>query len=191
MSYGTFPTWLHNLSIAWIALGAFCAIATTADEARHPQKMWIMNLVWSLTALFGTVFWLAGYCAWGRSASTSMANSVGRAGCGRRRESGHRFNNGVADRYVWVHGHRLVPVVQAALRWRCESHEPRVLVRNAACHARTIRHQLSRQLVADSPGCEGEDVNGSPGPEGAFVSAVQMAAQFRTGDVCCALTRPH
>ncbi|MGQ7932464.1 DUF4396 domain-containing protein [Paraburkholderia sp. D1E] len=75
MSYGTFPAWLHDLSTAWISLGAICTVVIAADEVRHPQKMWIMNLVWPLTALFRTVFWLTGYCAWGRNASTSMANS--------------------------------------------------------------------------------------------------------------------
>ena len=29
--------------------------------------MWIMNLVWPLTALFGSVMWLAAYLAWGRT----------------------------------------------------------------------------------------------------------------------------
>jgi hypothetical protein len=29
--------------------------------------MWIMNLVWPLTALFGSVVWLAAYYAWGRN----------------------------------------------------------------------------------------------------------------------------
>lgn len=31
--------------------------------------MWIMNLVWPLTALFGTVLWTAGYYRWGRTAA--------------------------------------------------------------------------------------------------------------------------
>jgi hypothetical protein len=65
----SFPLWLHNLSIASIALGAVCAIAIALDEIRRPQKMWIMNLVWPLTALFGGVLWLAAYRAWGRDSA--------------------------------------------------------------------------------------------------------------------------
>lgn len=68
MTYGTFPSWLHILSLAWIALGAICAVAIVVDEVRYPQKMWIMNLVWPLTALFGTVIWVGAYYAWGRNA---------------------------------------------------------------------------------------------------------------------------
>jgi hypothetical protein len=65
--FGTFPNWLHTLAIASLAVGAACAISIALDEIRRPQKMWIMNLVWPLTALFGSVFWTAGYYAWGRA----------------------------------------------------------------------------------------------------------------------------
>lgn len=75
MTYGTFPDWLHNLSLAWIVLGVLCALAIVADEARHPQKMRIMNLVWPVTALFGTVIWLGAYYAWGRNVSAGEKGS--------------------------------------------------------------------------------------------------------------------
>lgn len=68
MSYATIPPWLHILSISWIVFGAICAVAIGIDEYFHPQKMWIMNLVWPLTALFGTILWVAAYRAWGRNA---------------------------------------------------------------------------------------------------------------------------
>jgi hypothetical protein len=68
MAYGTFPDWLHDLSLAWIALGLLCALAIVLDEARHPQNMWIMNIVWPVTALFGTFIWLGAYYGWGRNA---------------------------------------------------------------------------------------------------------------------------
>lgn len=67
MTYGTFPPWLNTLSVTWIILGAISAGAVVIDEVRHPQKMWIMNVVWPLTALFGTVVWGAAYYAWGRN----------------------------------------------------------------------------------------------------------------------------
>lgn len=62
----TFPAWLHVLSLASLGLALACAAFIALDELRRPQKMWIMNLVWPLTALFGSVLWLAGYLAWGR-----------------------------------------------------------------------------------------------------------------------------
>ncbi|CAB3724052.1 hypothetical protein LMG27174_05203 [Paraburkholderia rhynchosiae] len=68
MSYGILPPWLHSLSIAWLALGALCAALIALDEFRRPQKMWVMNIVWPVTALFGTFLWLAAYYAWGRNA---------------------------------------------------------------------------------------------------------------------------
>lgn len=67
MTYGTFPDWLRYLSLAWIALGGLCALVIAADEIRQPQKMWIMNVVWPVTALFGTFVWLGAYYAWGRN----------------------------------------------------------------------------------------------------------------------------
>lgn len=36
------------------------------DEIRHPQKMWIMNVVWPVTALYFSVFGLWGYFRIGR-----------------------------------------------------------------------------------------------------------------------------
>jgi Domain of unknown function (DUF4396) len=46
------PEWLLALAWASLALCSFCALWIAADEFRHPQKMWIMNLVWPLTALY-------------------------------------------------------------------------------------------------------------------------------------------
>lgn len=58
-------------TIAWISLiVAFaCAIIIAADEVRHPQHMWIMNLVWPITALYFSIFGLWAYFALGRKAS--------------------------------------------------------------------------------------------------------------------------
>ena len=63
------PVWLHVLSISYIALGFISAMIICADLWRHPQHMWIMNAVWPLTALFGTVWILWQYYAYGRLAS--------------------------------------------------------------------------------------------------------------------------
>jgi len=58
-------------TIAWISLAiAFaCAIVIAVDEMRHPQKMWIMNIVWPVTALYFSVFAVWGYFKKGRGMS--------------------------------------------------------------------------------------------------------------------------
>jgi hypothetical protein len=60
------PGWLHFLSIAYLLLGFACAAIIAVDEIREPQHMWIMNVVWPVTALFGTLLWLWGYFRFGR-----------------------------------------------------------------------------------------------------------------------------
>jgi hypothetical protein len=54
--------------IAWISLSIAiaAAIVITVDEIRHPQKMWIMNIVWPVTALYLSLFALWGYYQIGR-----------------------------------------------------------------------------------------------------------------------------
>ena len=55
-------------TLAWVSLiAAFgCALIIGIDEARHPQKMLIMNLVWPITALYLSVFALWVYFRIGR-----------------------------------------------------------------------------------------------------------------------------
>jgi len=62
-----FPIGLHLAASASLALAALCALAIAADLAFRPQKMWIMNAVWPITALFGSFIWLAFYWRWGRA----------------------------------------------------------------------------------------------------------------------------
>jgi hypothetical protein len=54
--------------MSWASLGiaSICAIVIAVDEIRHPQKMWIMNVVWPVTALYFSVFGLWGYFRVGR-----------------------------------------------------------------------------------------------------------------------------
>jgi Domain of unknown function (DUF4396) len=64
-------------TIAWVSLiAAFASVLIIAvDEARHPQKMWIMNLVWPITALYFSVFALWAYYRIGKQpAHKAMAN---------------------------------------------------------------------------------------------------------------------
>lgn len=62
------PEWLHLISIAFLGLGALSAAVIVLDLVRHPQHMWIMNIVWPVTALFGTVWILWQYFNYGRRA---------------------------------------------------------------------------------------------------------------------------
>jgi hypothetical protein len=59
---------LHLISIWFLILSGVSALAIAVDLKIHPQKMWIMNVVWPITALyFGPLtFW--SYFAFGRNA---------------------------------------------------------------------------------------------------------------------------
>lgn len=67
------PTWLHLLSVVSLLLGVCCAFVIAADLVRHPQRMWIMNVVWPVTALFGTVGVVWQYRKYGRMAEHASA----------------------------------------------------------------------------------------------------------------------
>lgn len=56
-------------AIAWLSLGVavLCAIVIALDELRHGQHMWIMNVVWPVTALYLGPFALWGYFRYGRT----------------------------------------------------------------------------------------------------------------------------
>lgn len=70
------PAWLHILSICSLVLGFLCALIIIADECLSPQKMWIMNAVWPLTALFGTAAWLWAYFRYGRLATKEQVTTA-------------------------------------------------------------------------------------------------------------------
>lgn len=67
-----FPGWFHALTVAALLVGAGCAAVVGVDVLRHRQKMVVMNVVWPVTALFGTVFTVWAYFRYGR-ASTAQA----------------------------------------------------------------------------------------------------------------------
>jgi hypothetical protein len=60
------PEWLNILSILSLSAGALCAMVIVIDEIRHPQQMWIMNVVWPVTALYASVFTIWAYYRFGR-----------------------------------------------------------------------------------------------------------------------------
>ncbi|QQM29036.1 DUF4396 domain-containing protein [Martelella lutilitoris] len=63
------PEWLHLLAIISLLAGLGSAIIIAVDVFANPQHMWIMNLVWPLVALFGSVAALWAYFRYGRLAT--------------------------------------------------------------------------------------------------------------------------
>lgn len=61
-----FPHWLHLLAIVSLTVAFASAAVIALDEVRRPQELGVMYAVWPLTALFGSVLWLAAYYQWGR-----------------------------------------------------------------------------------------------------------------------------
>ncbi|GAC1418467.1 MAG: DUF4396 domain-containing protein [Acidobacteriaceae bacterium] len=64
--------------LAWTSLAiAFAsALIISADEIKHPQKMWIMNVVWPVTALYSSVFAVWGYFRLGRTMARDAMQSM-------------------------------------------------------------------------------------------------------------------
>src|SRR3954454_11349313 len=63
------PVWLRDVALASLAVGLVCAVVIAIDLIRHPQRMWIMNIVWPVNGLFGTVLTLWMYYQFGRLAA--------------------------------------------------------------------------------------------------------------------------
>jgi hypothetical protein len=61
------PMWLHILAILSLATGFASAGAIAWDLTRRPQHMWIMNVVWPVTALYATLLAAWGYWRYGRA----------------------------------------------------------------------------------------------------------------------------
>ena len=60
------------------------------DELRHPQQMWIMNVVGPVTALFGSVAWLVGYFRVGTLATKAEFQAPRRSAAATRRAGRRR-----------------------------------------------------------------------------------------------------
>ncbi|MDB5330396.1 MAG: Membrane protein [Phycisphaerales bacterium] len=75
------PVWLHI--VAWVSLIVcfLCAGAIAVDEFARPQKMWIMNVVWPVNALYLGPLALWAYWRWGRpSTAPQGARPAGHGG---------------------------------------------------------------------------------------------------------------
>lgn len=66
------------VAIAWIALAlaALSAIAIVLDLRRHPQHMWIMDVVWPLSALYAGPLGAWAYFRLGRQASEERVRTA-------------------------------------------------------------------------------------------------------------------
>ncbi|KAA9008284.1 DUF4396 domain-containing protein [Histidinibacterium aquaticum] len=70
------PYWLELLAIVSLLAGFVSAAIVIFDLRRHPQHMWIMNLVWPLVALFAHVAALVAYYRVGRLAEHAKAHAA-------------------------------------------------------------------------------------------------------------------
>lgn len=68
MPHQIFPDWLAVVSGGMLAVGLLCAVLIAIDVARRPQKMWIMDIVWPVTALYWGPVSLWGLWEMGRPA---------------------------------------------------------------------------------------------------------------------------
>jgi hypothetical protein len=67
----------NTISRTSLAVAFLCGILIIIDEIRYRQKMWIMNLVWPLTALYFSIFGLCFYFRTGRKMTkTTMASGT-------------------------------------------------------------------------------------------------------------------
>ena len=66
---------LSSIATASITICFICSIIIAVDLIYHPQKMWIMNLVWPLTALYAGPFSLLLYFGLGRTADKNNLNN--------------------------------------------------------------------------------------------------------------------
>lgn len=83
-----FPGWLHLLSILSLTIAGLCSLWVSRDLLRRPEKMAVMNWVWPLVMLFGSVLWLVLYRrartegGHGRDTPMALAVAKGASHCG-------------------------------------------------------------------------------------------------------------
>lgn len=61
------PQWLTYLSILSLVLGALTSLWIAVDLRNHPAKIGVMNAVWPICALFGSILLLWFYLKYGRN----------------------------------------------------------------------------------------------------------------------------
>lgn len=63
---------LNSIAVSSITVGIICFFVIVADIAWHPQQMWIMNIVWPVTALYTGPIGLLMYYKMGRKMPEKM-----------------------------------------------------------------------------------------------------------------------
>jgi hypothetical protein len=65
--------------VAWVSIGlaVACAVVIAVDEARQPQAMGVMNVVWPVTAMYFSVFAVWAYFAVGRKKTREAMRRMG------------------------------------------------------------------------------------------------------------------
>jgi branched-subunit amino acid transport protein len=107
------PAWLHILSIAALALGFACAAIIAADEARRPQPMWIMNVVWPVVAVFGTAATLLVYFRYGHARKNETPAAIAAAKATAHCGAGCTLGDICAEWLVFA-----VPAIATAFGWQ-------------------------------------------------------------------------
>ncbi|MGA9422890.1 MAG: DUF4396 domain-containing protein [Rhodanobacteraceae bacterium] len=75
------PIWLHPIASLSLAVALMCALAIALDIfGGYRQEMWIMNLVWPITALYAGPLALFAYIKIGRLASKRCVRNARRKG---------------------------------------------------------------------------------------------------------------
>jgi hypothetical protein len=67
------------LVVSWAAVltGVVCSVAVVIDVLHRPQQMWIMNVVWPVTALYSGPLGLATYLVYGRRSTRAAFARAG------------------------------------------------------------------------------------------------------------------
>lgn len=60
------PSWLHLVASSYLSLCWICALILVMNEFMAPQRMWIMNVVWPINALYWGPVAVWAYYRWGR-----------------------------------------------------------------------------------------------------------------------------
>lgn len=85
------PTWITSIALVSLTLAILCAGWVAVDVVRRPQQMGVMNVVWPVVMLFGSLAWLAFYLRFAREGSPSRARDQAHEGEGAGRGRAERI----------------------------------------------------------------------------------------------------
>jgi len=77
MTFNEVPLWLHTLSIVSLVVAGVCTLIIAIDLlSGHRQNMWIMDLVWPITALWAGPWALWAYYTIGRRSTRNAVKAI-------------------------------------------------------------------------------------------------------------------